>query len=69
MVFCKIIGHVDGTLSPKELKMFLLDAVFDPIKAHVESFREFLPHVRVEDSGRGGIIIVDGCVMCRLCVA
>ena len=59
-MFCEVVGHIDGSLSPDELKLALLDSILDPIKTHIEGFGEFLSHGGVEDTSGGGVIIVDG---------
>jgi hypothetical protein len=44
MMFCEVVRHVGSSLSPKKLKLFLFDAVFDPVEAHVKCFGKFLTH-------------------------
>ena len=38
MMFRKVVRHVCSSLSPKELELFLLYTVFDPVEAHVKGF-------------------------------
>ena len=40
----EIIGQIIATLIPIELELFLEDAVFDPVVAHIVCFREFGSH-------------------------
>ena len=44
MVLCKVIGQIIATFIPTELELFLEDAVFDPVIAHIVCFREFGAH-------------------------
>ena len=66
MMLGEVVGHIDGSLSPDELKLALLDSVLNPIESHIEGFGEFLTHGRVEDAGGGRIVIVDGSAASRL---
>ena len=66
MMFGEVVRHVGRTLSPQKLKLFLLDAVFDPVEAHIKSFRELLTHGWVEDACGGGVVVEYWCTVWRL---
>ena len=40
----KVIGQIIATPFPTELELFLEDAVFAPVVAHIVCFREFGSH-------------------------
>jgi len=44
MMFGEVISHVENTLAPDEIELFLFDAIFDPVESRVKSFGEFLSH-------------------------
>ena len=44
MVLRKVIGQIIATFIPTELELFLEDAVFEPVVAHIVCFREFGAH-------------------------
>ena len=68
-MFGEVVCHVDGSFSPDELELALLDSVLDPIETHIEGFGKFLTHGRVEDAGGGRIVIVDWSAASRLRMA
>ena len=39
VMFCKIIRHVERAFFPKKMELALLDAIFHPVKTHIEGFR------------------------------
>ena len=50
MMFSKIISQISTTLVPSDVKLFLSDAVFDPIISHVECFGQLSSHGAGEDA-------------------
>ena len=38
VVLSEVVSHVGGSFTPEELKLFLSNAVTDPMEAHVEGF-------------------------------
>ena len=55
-MFCEVIGSVAFAWFPDQAELALLYPVFYPPVSHVESFREFLAEVSVEDAFCGGIV-------------
>ena len=37
-----VVTHVVGPWGPKNVKLFLVDSVLDPVEAHVNSFGSYL---------------------------
>ena len=50
MMLCKIVGAVCGTAAPVDMVLTLLDAVADPVKAHVHGFGSLLLNGFVGDA-------------------
>ena len=57
MVFGKIIGHVELAFTPDDLKLFVVDAIGEPMETHIEGFGEFRTDRRSEDAGSSGVVI------------
>ena len=38
VMFCVVVTHVVGPWGPKNVKLFLVDSVLDPIESHVNGF-------------------------------
>jgi hypothetical protein len=56
VMFCHVIGAVEGAFSPEDIELFLADAVANPIKAHVHCFGSFLFDGVVGNAGRCGVV-------------
>ena len=48
----KLIGQIIATFIPTELELFLEDAVFDPVVAHIVCLREFGAHCAGDNAVR-----------------
>jgi hypothetical protein len=60
VVFSEVVGEIVGTASPVDQKLIILDAIFDPIKTHVDGFGATLLHSIISDAGGTGIVGLDG---------
>jgi hypothetical protein len=56
MVFSKVIGFVELTFSPNDVKHALADTVPCPVESHIDCFRPFLFYGIIDDSCSGTIV-------------
>ena len=60
MVLGEVVATVVTALAPEDEKLALMDAILDPVKAHIHGFRFSLAHGAVGNSGGTGIVGLDG---------
>ncbi len=58
MMFSEIIGFVELTFLPNDMKLVLANTVMGPIESHIDCFGSFLLDCIVGDTG-GGTIVAD----------
>ena len=59
VVLREVIAHVDLARAPINVELTLLDAVADPVEAHIHGFGSTLLDVVVADSGGARIVNLD----------
>ena len=60
VVLGEVVGKVQFSWCPLQIKLLLLDAIFQPPIAHVECFGKFLSHCFCEDSIGRFVVGVEG---------
>ena len=68
-MLCEIVGQVEFSGGPEEIKLALLDSVFHPPVSHVERFGELLAHLGIKDAVGGSVVGFDWRSCGRLLVA
>ena len=66
VVLGKVVGQVVSSAAPVDEELALVDAVSDPVKAHVNGFGAALLHCVVGDPGGAGVICLDGSGLLRM---
>ena len=56
LVFGEEISDVGAAGSPIDVKLFLVNAVADPIKSHINGFGALLLNSAIHDAGSGGVV-------------
>ena len=69
MVLGEVVRHINLSLSPKDLELFLLDSVMDPEEPHIERLGELTTHGGVEQPCGSCVIIIQRSTKRRLFVA
>jgi hypothetical protein len=61
VVLCRVVTQVGVTGGPADVELSLLDAVLDPVVAHIYSFGSFLEKSFVCNSSCGGVVGFELC--------
>ena len=59
-MFGEVVGQIVGTAAPVDKELALVDAVSDPVEAHVNGFGATLFDSVVCNAGGAGIVGLDG---------
>lgn len=55
----EVIGGIVDAFAPVNEKLTIFDAIFDPVKTHVNGFGSTLFYIVVGDTGGNGIVGLD----------
>ena len=61
MMFCKIIGFVQGAGFPINVELALADAVANPVKAHIDGLGAFLFDSVIGNASCSAVVCYNGC--------
>ena len=60
-MFSGVVTKVNGTGSPVDVELALVNAVEEPIEPHVDGFGTVLFYSRVHDSVCSTVVCIEGC--------
>jgi len=61
VMFGEVVGEVDGTGCPEHVELALVNAIAEPVEAHVDCLRSVLFDCGIHDSIGGAVIGSNGC--------
>jgi hypothetical protein len=61
VMLCEVVGSIEFCLAPVNVKLFLANAVSNPVKAHVDRFGAFLLDRVIRKTFGGCVISFQGC--------
>jgi len=64
VMLCEVVGSIEFCLAPVNVKLFLANAVTNPVKAHVDRFGAFLLDRVIRKTFGGGVISFQGVGVC-----